>query len=122
MRNCEMLDPQSTEAMVEELLAEVAPSGCERRRHARSTFLAPVTVVRVQDGRCHEMSCLSRDISSGGIGLLHNAPLEIGPAVVKVPRRNGDVMQLPCEVVWCHACGEGWYVAGAAFVFEEHAT
>jgi hypothetical protein len=114
MRDCEMLEVHCE--LVEELLAEANPAGRERRTQPRATFFRPVIVVRNEEGQRREISCFSRDISAGGIGLLHNTPLELGPAEVRVPRKHGGYIELPCAIVWCHPCGDGWFVAGCAFV------
>jgi hypothetical protein len=98
-----------------DLLAEITPPASEQRSAPRTTFFGPVAIVRGEAGTRREVSCFSRDISSHGIGLLHNAPLELGPVVVRIPRRHGGHVEVPCELVWCRPCGEGWYVAGARF-------
>lgn len=118
MRDCEIPAVQCGPIadLVEELLADAAPLGCERRAQPRLTFFGPVKLIRLEDGERREISCFSRDISTGGIGLLHNAELELGPTVVRIPRRHGGTIDLPCEILWSRQCGEGWYVAGGPFV------
>ena len=115
MSGCDILEVQGE--LLDELLAEAVPPGGERRAQARATFFRPVIVTQDKGKRPCEISCFSRDISSGGIGLLHSERLELGPAAVKIPRGQGGHVELPCEIVWCHACGEGWFVAGCRFVF-----
>jgi hypothetical protein len=121
MNDCEMHEVQCglIADLVESLLAEATVPGLERRLHPRVTFFGPVTVVRSANGQSSEVSCFSRDISMGGIGLLHSAALELGPAAVCIPRREGGQIELPCEIVWCRPCGEGWYVAGGRFITHE---
>ncbi len=99
-----------------ELLAEVTPAGAEKRTTPRLTFFGPVVIIRGEEADRREISCFSRDISANGIGLLHDTPLELGPAVVKIPRRFIGHIEIPCSILWCRPCGEGWHVAGAQFL------
>jgi hypothetical protein len=99
-----------------ELLAETIPPAAEQRATPRITFFGPVVVVHDEAGERREVSCFSRDISAQGIGLLHDAVLRLGPAWVRIPRRDVGHVELPCEILWCRPCGEGWHVAGAKFL------
>ena len=99
---------------VRHLLADTRVEVCEQRAHSRQPFFGPVTIAVQENGEQRSYSCFSRDISPAGIGLLHNMPLECGEVTVTVVRDSGEV-RFRGEVVWCNACGEGWYSSGVRF-------
>ena len=57
----------------------------------------------------------SREISTIGIGLFHNVPLEPGEIEVSIPSRRGYSIHTRIKVLWCQPCGEGWYLSGGQF-------
>jgi hypothetical protein len=120
--NCQAgtrVDEKELDEIIGQLLLESRSAGEEQRTQQREPFFAPVYVVKLQDGLYRSISCFSRDISSRGIGLLHNERLELGLALVIVPREGRSKVQLDCEILWCRPCGEGWYMSGARFLSAE---
>ena len=100
---------------IEQLLGGKKPHAEERRADTRQPFFASVTVAVKENGEQRNYSCFSRDISPTSIGLLHNMPLESGEVVLTIPRQSGAV-RFRGEVIWCHPCGEGWYLSGVRFL------
>jgi hypothetical protein len=101
------------------LLAEARAANRERRASVREPFFGPVNVTVRERGERRNYSCISRDISSTGIGLLHNMPLELGEVVLTIGEQIGGNPRLRSRIVWCRPCGEGWYLSGAEFVAVE---
>ena len=59
----------------------------------------------------------AREISASGIGLLHRYSIVPGRICVTVNDITGVNRDLPVEILWCRACGEGWYISGGRFAF-----
>jgi hypothetical protein len=87
----------------------------ERRSEVRHPFFAPVSLrSTTQPDRL--LSTFSREISHGGIGLLHNMPIERG-TTAEACITVGDVKTSKiAEAMWCKPAGEGWYLSGWRFV------
>lgn len=60
------------------------------------------------------MSAFSRDISENGIGLLHDMPIG-GEYTISIHDPAGCKYELTGVVLWCHPCGQGWYISGMQF-------
>jgi hypothetical protein len=58
----------------------------------------------------------TREISSVGIGLLHNVHLAPGDVELSIPSRKGYSIRVRTKILWCQPCGEGWYLSGGQFV------
>jgi hypothetical protein len=99
-----------------ELLADAREAAEERRKEKREPFFGPAIVVVVESGVRRSYSCFCRDISLGGVGLLHNMELKTGEIVVKVFRKSGTEVCFRSLLLWCRPCGEGWFVSGARFL------
>ena len=57
----------------------------------------------------------SREISTIGIGLLHDTLLTPGEVEVAIPSKRGYSIRVRTRIVWCQPCGEGWYISGGQF-------
>ena len=87
----------------------------DRRGEARHPYFRPLSLCPASDPeRC--FSAFSREISRTGIGLLHNMPLEQGEVMLSAFRDGGSTLKIRIEIVWCRACGEGWYLSGGRFM------
>ena len=87
----------------------------ERRAHERHPYFRPVLITAHEPERkC--FSAFSREVSLGGIGLLHNMPLDLGKFVVSIAHETNCAVNLPIEILWCRPCGEGWYMSGGRFL------
>jgi len=101
--------------VVETLLAHDGNTMQERRVDPRFAFFAPVNLRSPQAPRAI-MSAFSREISCGGIGLLHSMPLVAGTCYT-IDCTRGDVeLRHLAEVVWCRPAGDGWFMSGCRFV------
>lgn len=109
---------QSTESLkrgmaIHELILEAYEEGKrDRRCEVRHPFFRPVSLA-VGPTR---HSAFSREISTGGIGLLHNMELSPGEVEITISSRRGHSVRLRTQIIWCRPCGEGWYISGGQFV------
>lgn len=85
----------------------------DRRREVRFPLFRPVTI-RFEDGQ--NFTAFTREISAGGIGLIHNFTLPPADAEISIPSEQGYSVKVQTRIVWCRACGEGWYVSGGQFI------
>lgn len=53
-----------------------------------------------------------RDISSCGVGLAHNRPLDRGPVLLAFDLRDGEHVCFVADLLWCEPQGDGQYVSG----------
>jgi hypothetical protein len=58
----------------------------------------------------------TREISSLGIGLLHNVQLTPGEVELSIPSKKGYSIRIRTRILWCQSCGEGWFISGGQFV------
>jgi hypothetical protein len=91
--------------------------GHERRNSARMEVQAQVKVVPFEDGVPAEpFTCMTRDVSFKGIGLLQSRqPPRGSQFVVTLPKRGGESMSILCTVMYCRVLADGIYNVGAAF-------
>ena len=102
------------ESQIQRILAKAQRFDEERRMAGRHPFFYPV-LLRLHQGT-QQYSAFTRDISEGGIGLLHSMPIEPQTLTVITRLDSGDEqVELPIRLVWCLPCGEGWYISGGAF-------
>ncbi|REK09104.1 MAG: PilZ domain-containing protein [Planctomycetota bacterium] len=84
----------------------------DRRSDVRYAFFRPVSL-EMDDG--HRYSAFTREISETGIGLIHNMDLPEGEVEISVRSDGGYSIRVRTRIVWCRACGEGWYISGGRF-------
>lgn len=115
MSECAIEQQLHERTQVAELLstAKAADLG-DRRRVERHPFFYPVSVSRPR-ADAPSFSAFSRDISAGGMGLLHNMPLDLGPVVLTILSDAAAPVRLAGDILWCVPCGEGWYTSGVRF-------
>ena len=86
-----------------------------RRTEPRLPYFGPVTV-----GLPHEDSvslpAFARDLSPGGIGLVHLMPIAPGQVTVALPLPSGRDVALVTQILWCRDFGDGWYTSGGRFL------
>jgi hypothetical protein len=85
----------------------------DRRREPRHPFFRPI-MIRTADGRRY--SAFSREISASGIGLIHNMELVPGEFELSIPSERGCSILVRTRILWCHPCGEGWFLSGGQFI------
>jgi hypothetical protein len=64
-------------------------------------------------------SAFARDISPGGVGLVHLMPLDKGEVVIGLTLPSGKHLSLRTEICWCRDYGNGWYASGGRFLAVE---
>ena len=85
----------------------------DRRAEVRYAFFRPVSI-EMDDG--HRYSAFTREISETGIGLIHNMDLPEGEVEISIRSDCGYSIRVRTRIVWCQACGEGWYISGGRFI------
>ena len=91
--------------------------GHERRTSTRMDVQAQVKVVPFKDGRPAEpFTCMTRDVSFKGIGLLQSKQAARGSQfVITLPKRDGGSMSILCIVMYCRTLADGIFNVGATF-------
>ncbi|HEX5446851.1 MAG TPA: PilZ domain-containing protein [Pirellulales bacterium] len=87
----------------------------DRRGAARYPFFRQVLLLPTT-GKLRKHTAFTRELSTTGIGLLHNLPLPPGLVTIVLSTQDGMPVRLPTEILWHRPCGEGWYVSGGKFV------
>jgi len=85
----------------------------DRRADVRYALFRPVSI-EMDDG--HKYSAFTREISETGIGLIHNMDLNEGEVEIGIRSDCGYSIRVRTQIVWCAACGEGWFISGGRFV------
>ena len=106
-------DTIRTGMAIHELVLEAYDEGKrDRRAEVRYPFFR--SVMLQVDGRRH--AAFSREISAGGIGLMHAIDLGNGEVEVSIPSRRGHSVRMRTRILWCRPCGDGWFISGGRFV------
>jgi hypothetical protein len=70
----------------------------------------------IEEGPTNRHSGFIRDISGGGVGLIHAVELPVGRRItIRTNLRNDVEVKVNAEVAWCKSYGAGWYLSGAIF-------
>jgi len=90
----------------------------DQRRAARVEQQSRVTIAPLAGGRPQpEESVLVKNVSSRGLGFVRDQKMKPGTRfLVRLPRQDGGVEDLPCAVVRCETVKKGTYLLGAEFV------
>jgi hypothetical protein len=102
-------------AEIQRLLLAAAKEEQERRDSQRHPFFTRVTLRVPGEGTRVRLSCFSRDVSEGGIGLLHHFPVIPGDVTVEIHVKEAKPVTLAGELVWCEPAGDGCYLSGVRF-------
>ena len=99
------------------LRSSIKRGGHERRSSARMEVQGLLTVYPYQGGQlCRPYTCLTRDLSFKGIGLLQSVLLASGSEVVVIlPREDAPALAMLCTVTNCREVADGMYNVGASF-------
>jgi hypothetical protein len=100
---------------VQHLLEDARSYSRERRVVGREPYMHPA-LLKLSAADDHRHAAFIRDVSVGGLGLLHFVPLPQRRIIVSTRRRNDQIICLQVDIVWCIPCGEGCYMSGGAFV------
>jgi hypothetical protein len=89
----------------------------DQRRAPRVERHARIAIVPVADGQPRTpVSVDVKNVSSRGMGFVHNRKLKAGSQfLVKLPRQGGEPVEMLCTVVHCDPAGKGAYAVGAEF-------
>lgn len=87
----------------------------ERRDEPRHPLFCPVTL-RTSECPTHLLSGFSREVSLGGIGLLHGTPIKQGATAVITVVTPEAHLSKSAVAVWSRPAGEGWFLSGWQFV------
>jgi len=101
-------------SQVTSLLSMLLRAELDRRPKQRYPFFRPVVLKHCGD-QTKRISAFSRDISTTGVGLIHNMPVETQQLTITVPRSNDNSFDINTQITWCKPCGEGWYLSGGWF-------
>ena len=105
---------QSLPHEVQDLLADARRHGAERRAYGREPYLHPAVLQLEDTGERH--SAFIRDVSSGGVGLLHFVSATPQRAQLMTRRMNDEIISVGVDIAWCVPCGEGCFMSGGTFV------
>jgi hypothetical protein len=87
----------------------------DRRDAARYPFCRRVMVLFPGGSPNPSCTAFCRDISTLGIGLLHDVALTPGEIELAIPSKRGYTVQVRVRILWCQPCGDGWYTSGGLF-------
>ena len=91
--------------------------GQERRTLPRFRVWAPLRIDPGPNGEIAPFTGWVRDLSRGGIGVMHTRALPIGTQfVVTLPLLGPEPLRLLCEVVYCGGGAPDIFSIGARFV------
>jgi hypothetical protein len=99
------------DAALRNMLTEGTP---DRRTEARIPFCGPVSVTFPDSDV--RVSAFARDVSRGGIGLVHLAPLEPGEVIVSLRMPSDRAFAFRTEITWFRSYAEGWFASGGRFL------
>jgi hypothetical protein len=86
-----------------------------RRTELRLPYFGPVSVGLPNESSV-SLPAFARDLSPGGIGLVHLMPIAPGEVTVALPLPSGKPVQLVTRILWCRDFGDGWYTSGGRFL------
>ncbi len=86
----------------------------ERRSSKRVPCFRNLTIYR--DNETGPMPAVMRDISVDGIGLVHEAPLDPGEYVLRIPTTGDRVVCARVDLAWCRAAMRHCYISGGPFL------
>jgi hypothetical protein len=91
----------------------------ERRTAERLPFVRPVLITIGRD-RQTQIKATSKDLSQTGMGLIHDAALDVGRmGVLTIYRLHDEPLMIRAECRWCQPFCKSWFVSGWRFLVEE---
>ena len=93
----------------------------ERRANARQNFVRPVKLLFPSRPK-EILSGFTRDLSDGGVGLIHKFEVTRDDlALLTINRLWDDPVLLRCKACWCTKSENGWFQSGWQIVSVESA-
>jgi hypothetical protein len=104
-------------SMLSGIKTEQGKGYAEMRRNPRVAVRYTVKIIPYINGALSQpIRVWTRDISSGGIGLIHSNPMEVGAKfIIQLPRDNGKALLLLCTVRNCQVVSDDLFGIGASF-------
>lgn len=109
------VDPWSRPSMqdLQRVLESIEKSEAENLREAERLELS--VPAEVSTGRGNTVSCMTREISRLGIGLLHRGALTPGEVTVRMASETRQ-FEYRVLVEWCYPCENGMFMSGGRFL------
>jgi len=102
----------TTHDVIDELLAQAAGQSQEQRGRRRFPYFRPL---RIDDAGAATALAFSRDVSLGGMGILHREPLESTSLSLTVPTSAKGTIPVRLQIAWSELCHDGWYASGGTY-------
>lgn len=116
------VDAEAIEVLIRSLVGPDCPSieyeGPERRLHRRYVKPLPVAATPVDVNNYAigaRFDTIARDISAGGVCLLHNEPVDAKRLAIDIGSPQGLQVRLLLEVLRCRRVEEGYYEIAGRF-------
>ena len=95
----------------------------ERRSDTRLPFQRPVEVTPLEKDDApldtsgsQSVTAYTRDISVGGVGLLHDQPITSNRVLLTFELLGGETVSLVALLTWCRYLGDFWYSSGGRLI------
>ncbi len=111
------LSAELLKSMLSGIKTEQGKGYAEMRRNPRVAVRYTVKIIPYISGALGQpLRVWTRDISSGGIGLIHSSPMEVGTRfIIQLPRESGKSLLLLCTVRNCTMVSDELFGIGASF-------
>lgn len=111
------LSAELLKSMLLGIKTEQGKGAAELRRNPRVSIRYTVKIAPYTNGTLgHAIRVWTRDISPGGLGILHNIKMEVGSRfIVLLPRDKGKPLLLLCTVRNCQELSDNLYAIGTSF-------
>lgn len=111
------LSAEMLKSMLLSIKTEQGKGAAELRRNPRVSIRYTVKIAPYANGVVgHPLRVWTRDISPGGLGILHIKKMEVGAKfVVLLPREKGKPLLLLCTVRNCQELSDSLYGIGTSF-------
>ena len=103
--------PLSQDELIIDWVGQAERGNDERRKYKRHNAFTPVRMTTVSEPDV-ELSAFSRDVSTVGVGLLHDQPLERDLACVQFSRPNVKVL---VRIEQCRMLQDNWFASFGRF-------
>ena len=104
-------------SMLSGIKTEQGKGYAEMRRNPRVAVRYTVKIIPYINGALGQpLRVWTRDISSGGIGLIHSSPMDVGTRfIIQLPRESGKSLLLLCTVRNCTMVSDELFGIGSSF-------
>ena len=99
---------------IAKLAVATAADKLNQRLAQRHPFFRPI-LLKLCSTQETIASVFCRDISSTGIGLFHDVPLDRQQVLLRIADDGVSAQAVLAKICWCKPSANGWYVSGAKF-------